>query len=724
MRDWNSGNKKKKTVDWLALDARLDSSMYDTLEDLRNRWSAYSDFLARFHYGGVKRVIAEILSEGVTLCTAGLVLMLCLAMPAFEETNKNWRKPGEYSVTFLDRYGNFIGKKGVLHDDAVPLEEIPKHMIQATLATEDRRFYQHIGVDFLGTFRALIENVRAQDNVQGGSTITQQLAKNLFLSSDRNLTRKIKEAFLALWLEGHFTKDEILKLYLDRAYLGGGNLGVEAASQYYYDKSVRDITLAEAAILAGMYKAPSKYAPHVNLPNARARANEVLSNMVEAGYMTEGQIYGARINPASVVEKPEIYVPHYFLDWAFDETRRIAKNLESKSYVLTVKTTVDTELQKFAQETVTNILDTEGRTVNVRQAALVSMEMDGAVRAIVGGKDYEKSQFNRATSSIRQPGSSFKPYVYLMALQTGRYRPNTYISDSYVSCGGRGIKNYDNGFKGRQPLSFHLKKSRNTVPVKLSFELGRKKLAKFVKVFGLNVVPSCTMALGDTGITPLQHTAGYAAFANGGKIVKPYAILEIRNSQQEVIYDQDKDGIKPRQVFKRRHVADLNKMLGLVVTEGTARRYGGLEFTASAGKTGTTSNYRDGWYVGYTGAFVTGVWYGNDNLAPMNRTGTGGNLPARTWQAYNIRAHADIRPRIPLIPGIPIHPKQQEEMDQYALAQGTVPKAVKLTKKVEILSKSTRRVLTDILKNLEEAKPLDKQAQINTNNEDTRLARK
>lgn len=719
MRDWNSirENKKKKLVDWLALDAYLDSSMYDTLEELRNRWGAYSDFLARFHLGGYKRVLSEILSESFTMVTFGMMVIVAMALPAFEETNKNWRAI-EYSVTFLDRYGNFIGTKGIKHDDAVPFDEIPKHMIQATLATEDRRFYEHFGIDIQGTIRALIQNMKSK-SVQGGSSITQQLAKNLFLTKEQTLLRKINELFLAFWLEGHFSKDEILEMYLERAYLGGGAHGVEAASQYYFGKSVRDISLAEAAILAGMYKAPSQYAPHVNLPLSRARANEVLSNLVEAGYMTEGQVHGARLNPASVVQQPDEYIPHYFLDWAFNETKKLARGKDD--YVLTVRTTVDTELQKFAQKTVREMLEKEGRTVNVRQGALVSMEHDGAVRAIVGGKDYNRSKFNRATQGRRQPGSSFKPYVYLAALQSGRWKPNTIVSDRPISCGGKVFKNYTGRYSGGMRLADALKKSINTVALDLSYKLGRENVVKYVKQFNLTIRKSCSLALGDWSMSPLEHTAGYAAFANGGKVVKPYGVLEIRNSKDEVIYTHEKDGPKPVQVFKKKNIEDLNYMLGLVMTEGTGGR-GRLDFTASAGKTGTTSNYKDGWFIGYTGAYVTGVWYGNDSYLSMNRSGTGGNLPARTWKEYMVKAHESIRPNIPKIPGIPLHETQQEELQQLALLQGSKPKEAKVVKTVEILPKRTRTTLTSIAKLLEGAQPLGKQANNDNKNSEKKAA--
>ena len=314
-------------------------------------WANYNNFFDRFRVTGFRRFATEILSDVLTLGTAGAAVVLMFEFPAIELTkNPNWRTGSEFSVTFLDRYGNEVGKRGIQFSDAVPLEEVPDNLIKATMATEDRRFFEHFGIDIFGTFRALIQNARADQVVQGGSSLTQQLAKNLFLSSERSIQRKIREVYLALWLESHLTKKEILKLYLDRAYLGGGTFGVEAASQFYFGKSVRDINLAEAAVLAGLFKAPTKFAPHSNPAESRARTNQVLSNLVEAGFMTEGQVHSARFNPAKIVDRQEVYVPNYFLDWAFEEVQRLMKG--KGEFVLTARTTVDVPLQKLAEQAI------------------------------------------------------------------------------------------------------------------------------------------------------------------------------------------------------------------------------------------------------------------------------------------------------------------------------------------------------------------------------------
>jgi penicillin-binding protein 1A len=323
----------------LDLDSRIDFGIYQTRTWGRELYERYTVVMDRFHVAGWRRwIFVEPISEGATLGCCGLVLMLALAVPAFRETSdEDWLKKSELAVTFLDRFGNEIGTRGIRHNDSIPLEDFPDHLIKAVLATEDRRFYDHFGIDVPGLFRALLTNARAGGVVQGGSSITQQLAKNLFLSNERTIERKVNEAFLAMWLESRLPKSEILKLYLDRAYLGGGTFGVDAAAQYYFNKSARDVNLAEGAMLAGLFKAPSKFAPHINLPAARARANVVLDNLVDAGIMTEGQVFGARRNPATPVDRRDEHSPNYYLDWAFDEMKKLVdsfpKTMQERVFV-------------------------------------------------------------------------------------------------------------------------------------------------------------------------------------------------------------------------------------------------------------------------------------------------------------------------------------------------------------------------------------------------------
>jgi penicillin-binding protein 1A len=495
--------------------------------------------------------------------------------------------------------------------------------------------------------------------VQGGSSITQQTAKNLFLTNERTLERKIKEAFLALWLEVRLSKNDILKLYLDRAYLGGGTFGVDAAAQFYFNKSAREVNLAEAAMLAGLFKAPSKYAPHINLPAARARANVVLDNLVEAGFMTEGQVFGARRNPASVVDRRDEHAPNYYLDWAFDEMKKLVRELPRSVHerVFVARLAIDVNLQRQAELAVENSLRQHGREYRASQAAAVLMEHDGAVRAMVGGRDYGESQFNRATDALRQPGSSFKPYVYAAALQSGGFRPTSVVVDSPVCIGNWCPRNYSGGYSGAMTLTSALTRSINVIPVKLSIALGngnakagRVKIREIARKAGLRtpLIDTPSMPIGANEVTVLDHTGGYGIFVNGGKSITPHALLEVRTAAGDTVWRFDRDGKKSVQVIRPEVARDMVMMMNQVVEAGTGRR-AMLPGIKVAGKTGTTNAYRDAWFVGYTGNFIAGVWFGNDDYTSTNRL-TGGSLPAATWQQIMLYAHQGIELR-PL-PGI------------------------------------------------------------------------
>ncbi len=458
----------------LGFDSWLNATLYDGGRSLGAAWERYSHAADKLSVRGFPRVALDLTSEAVTLGAAGAVVMLGLAIPAFRETHDDWRRTNEFAVTFLDRYGQEVGRRGIRHDDSLELDQLPDHLIKAALATEDRRFIDHWGNDPIGTARALVNNSSGSGGTQGGSTITQQLAKNLFLSNERSIERKIKEAFLALWLEWHLSKNEILKLYLDRAYMGGGSFGVAAAADFYFGKSAKDLTLAESAMLAGLFKAPTKFAPHVNLPAARARASVVLQNMVEANFLTEGQIQIALRNPATPVDRGRETVPDNYLDWAFDRVKRMAQAGKlGGDRVLIVKTPLDVGIQKRAEAAVESILRQHGKSYNAEQAAMVIMDPDGAVRGIVGGRDYGQSQFNRATDALRQPGSSFKPFVYATALSHLRLRPNSIVRDTPICIGNWCPSNYNRSFSGAMPLTTALAKSINTIPVRMSLEIGR-----------------------------------------------------------------------------------------------------------------------------------------------------------------------------------------------------------------------------------------------------------
>lgn len=628
----------------LATDAWLDTALWRIGDVLGGSWRAYSTFMRRFRARGIYRGLAEVGSEGATYLLVGLVVMLAFAQPAFKATEaSDWKTTADFSVTFLDRYGNEIGKRGILLNDKIPLEELPDHLIKATLATEDRRFFTHFGIDVVGTMRAMAANVKARRVVQGGSSITQQLAKNLFLSNERTLERKIKEAYLALWLEARLSKQEILKLYLDRAYMGAGTFGVAAASEFYFGKDVREINLAEAAVLAGLYKAPSAIAPHKNLPAARARANEVLTNMVEAGFMTEGQVIAARRNPAVAVDRSKEDAPDHYLDWAFQNVQDLAKQFPElgEDRIVTVRTTLDPNLQKQASNSVESILRQYGDRYGVEEAALAAVSTTGAVRAMVGGRDYDSSQFNRAADALRQPGSAFKPFVYMAAFMNG-YSPDSVVPDAPISIGGWSPRNYSRGYSGAVTLKTALTRSINTIPVRLAQNIGRDKIANTAYMMGIQHELKITraMPLGVSEVTVMDMASSYATLATGGLKVQPYAVEEMRNSDGDIIYNHERDAPRPLRVLPFDKVAELNDVLVNVVERGTGRR-ARLEGITAAGKTGTTQAYRDAWFVGYTGNMSTAVWFGNDDFSSTRRM-TGGSLPAMTWGSFMGYAHKDV----------------------------------------------------------------------------------
>ncbi|MBN9671127.1 transglycosylase domain-containing protein [Roseibium aggregatum] len=652
----------------------------------------YDAFLRRFKAKGIWRALTELSSDALTYGLAGFIVVLAFAQPAFEATRySDWKTTDDFAVTFLDRFGNEIGRRGIVLNDSVPLEEIPDSLVKATLATEDRRFFSHFGIDAVGTFRAMVENARAGGVVQGGSSLTQQLAKNLFLSNERSLSRKIKEAYLALWLEANLSKQEILKLYLDRAYMGGGVFGVTAAAEFYFNKNVRELTLAESAMLAGLYKAPTKYAPHINLPAARARANEVLTNMVQAGFLTEGQVIGARRNPALAVDRSQEQLPEYFLDWALDEVKKLARRNPAlaKDRIVTVRTTLDPALQRQADLAVETVLRENGKLRDASEAALVSMIPDGAVVAMVGGRSYGESQFNRAVNALRQPGSSFKPFVYMTAFLNG-YTPESIVPDRPVWIGNWSPKNYSRSYRGPVTLRTALTKSINTIPVRLSLDFGREKIIETAYAMGLTheLENSVSLPIGSSEVSAIDMASSYSVFANGGYKATAYAILEVKNSDGKVLYRREQDEQPPKRVLPEDKVHMINGILVNVVEAGTARR-ARIDGVVAAGKTGTTNAYRDAWFVGYTGNFATAVWFGNDDFSSTRRV-TGGSLPAMTWQLYMDYAHKGIE--LARMPGV-----EAETLPRLAKAVSSKP-AKKLTvfSQPRVLKRRTQDLLTTI----------------------------
>jgi penicillin-binding protein 1A len=458
--------------------------------------------------------------------------------------------------------------------------------------------------------------------------------------------------------------------------------------------------------MAGLFKAPSKFAPHVNLPASRARTNDVLTNLVEAGYMSAGQVQAARLNPAKIIETRPTHSPDWFLDWAFEEAQRLGEG--RGHYVLTARTTVDLGMQQAAQDAMINTLRHTGSSrKRGYTGALVSMEPDGAFRAMVGGLDYEENQFNRAAHARRQPGSSFKLYVYATAFENG-FNPRSMVRDYGGNCGNWSPRNYSGGSSGRSLAAIDaFRMSLNVPAVEVSLRVGREKVVEMTQRLGVvGVKKTCSMALGDTGITPLQHTSAYAHFANGGKTARPYAILEMYSSKGELIYSRERDEPPPVQVVSRKVAEDMNQMMLAVVTNGTAQK-AALDFATVVGKTGTSSSYRDAWFVGFTGALVTGVWVGYDDFRPMNNI-TGGSLPAQAWHAYMSVAHRNYR-SIPQIVGIAPHPNQLADQQRLAELRRTDPglahaQVVQSTQKAtSIMPDQTRAALKKVADSMRQA---------------------
>jgi penicillin-binding protein 1A len=652
----------------LALDAFIDSTMFAAGQRTLRILQAIDDASDRMHLSGVARAAVEVACEALTLGLAGLLVALALALPAFRETADDDRLArSDLAVTFQDRYGVEVGKRGVNRDEAVRFEELPDYFIKAVIATEDRRFFSHFGIDVIGTFRALTVDARAAGVVQGGSSITQQLAKNIFLSNERSIERKIKEAYLALWLEFHLTKKEILKLYLDRAYMGAGAFGVEAAAQTYFGKSARDIDLAEAAMLAGLFKAPTKFSPLVNLAAARARANDVLDNLVDAGFMTEGQVYAARRNPATPVDRPPHDSPDWYLDFAYSEVKALAEAGKLGSdRTLTVRTGLDSALQTKAESAIETMLRDKAPAYRAHQAAAVIATTDGLVRAMVGGRDYGASQFNRATDAARQPGSSFKIFVYMTALLTGKYHGDTPIDASSICIGDYCVHNYHGESAGILPLYRALAESLNTAAIRMSVKigeaywppkqsyhlakiaaLGRSKIVETARLMGLTtpLVDTVSLPVGADEVKMIDMLAANATLASGGIRVTPYAALEARNASGKLIYSRAADGGPQIRVLPADKVAEMNEIMTHVVTEGTGRA-AQIPGLVISGKTGTTNNSTNAWFNAFTGNLVGSVWFGNDDNAPMENL-TGGILPAMTWREIMVFAHQGLEPRPP-----------------------------------------------------------------------------
>ena len=552
------------------------------------------------------------------------------------------------TITLLATDGSKIATHGQLYGRLVPLAALPERLIQAVLATEDRRFYGHFGVDPRGLARALVANLRAGRIVQGGSTITQQLAKNLFLTPRRTLGRKIQEALLALWLEIAFTKDQILTLYLHRVYLGAGTYGVAAAARKYFGVGPGDLTLPQAAMIAGLLKAPSRYAPTANLEGARGRARQVIANMVDAGYLEAAAAEHARAAPASLGPRLASENIRYFTDWVLE---RLPDYVGYSDRDLVVRTTLDRTAQKAAESALAAAFEREGEAANADQAALLALAYDGAVRAMIGGRSYAKSQYNRAVRARRQPGSAFKLFVYLTALERGM-TPDTEMRDSPVVFGDWQPRNASGRYYGTVTLRQAFARSINTVAVKVSERAGRQRVRETARRLGLTstLPPHPSLALGTADVGLMEMTAAYATTANGGEGIWSYGITEVLDQDGTVIFRRAGGG--PGPVLAPATVDQMNSMLQTVVESGTGRN-ARLDRPV-AGKSGTSQDYRDAWFIAFTADLVAGVWVGNDDGSPMNNV-TGGGMSARIWRDFMTAALAGTEPR-----PIPTYEKKQE----------------------------------------------------------------
>jgi len=541
------------------------------------------------------------------------------------------------NVTVLAADGTVLAERG-LRRGHVRLDSLPPYLVQAVLATEDRRFYRHFGIDPLGLVRASFRNATAGTVVEGGSTITQQLAKNLFLSPKRTMARKLEEVIYAIWLEQRFTKDEILELYINRVYFGGGTYGVEAASQHYFGKPARDVTLPQAALLAGLLKAPSKYTPTRSVKLAASRVDEVLDNMVEAGFLFADAARSANEQPLNLSAKGDETGYPYAVDWVAE---LLPEYVDEKNSDLIVETTIDAGLQRVSQQALRQMLDEEGPARHASEGAVVVLDPSGGVKSLVGGRSYSTSPFDRAVKALRQPGSAFKPFVYLTALESG-YTPDSLAYDGPTNIAGWSPKNYSGSYQGEVSLRDSLAHSINTVAVRLATEVGPSAVVRTAQRLGIHskLQDNPSIALGTSEVTLLELTSAYAPFANGGQGVLPHVITRVKNGDGKVLYQRQHSTFG--QVVSAADVGAMNDMLTATITSGTGKQ-AAIEGHMAAGKTGTTQSFRDAWFIGYTGHYVGGVWIGNDDGTRMKKV-TGGTLPAKLWHEIMLYAHTDKTP--------------------------------------------------------------------------------
>ncbi len=569
------------------------------------------------------------------LGVSGLVLYYGARMPNADTWALPDRPP---NIKIVDMNGSILANRGSTGGEALALDAMSPYIPQAVIAIEDRRYYSHFGVDPVGLARAMTRNVMAGRMVQGGSTISQQLAKNMFLSPDRTLERKVQEVLLAIWLEHKYSKDEILAMYLNRVFFGSNSYGVEAASRRYFNKSARDVNLGEAAILAGLLKAPSTLSPARNPKGANARAQLVLEAMRQEGFVTDEDVLSAMSQTPAKAKRFWSGAEHYAADMVMAQLPDLIGEVKED---LVVGTTIDKALEKSADKAISATLDKEGVRLGVTQAALVSIDGTGAIRALVGGRDYATSQFDRASKAKRQPGSAFKPFVYASALEMG-LTAQSVRNDAPVRIGNWTPENYDNKYRGPVTLAQALADSLNTIAAQLAMEVGPQTVAEMARRLGIQseLQANASIALGTSEVSLVELTAAYAPFMNGGYSASPHIITRITTASGKVLYENTKS-TQPK-VLSEGVVANMNAMLMGVINRGTGK-IARLPGWQAAGKTGTTQSFRDALFVGYTSRLTTGVWFGNDDGSSMKKV-TGGGLPSKAWNLFMIAAHDGVPP--------------------------------------------------------------------------------
>lgn len=589
-----------------------------------------------FISAGLGRLVywGAVLSLWGVIAVVGVVIWVGAHLPPIQSLEIPKRPP---TIQIVGMDGSLLAQRGEMAGANVSLKDLPPYLPKAFIAIEDRRFYSHFGIDPVGVLRALVTNVLHRGVSQGGSTLTQQLAKNLFLTQERTMARKLQEAELAIWLERKHSKNEILELYLNRVYFGSGAYGVEAAAQKYFGKPARSVTIAEAAMLAGLVKSPSRLAPNRNPEGAEARAQIVLAAMADAKFITEAQAQASIGHPSYNVKPVGAGTVNYVADWIGEVLDDLVGQIDDS---IKVETTIDPKLQAVAETAVIDELAAKSVKFNVSQGALVAMTPDGAVRAMVGGRNYSDSQYNRAVTAKRQPGSSFKPFVYLTAMEQG-LTPDTVRQDAPIEVKGWKPENYTHEYFGAVTLTQALAMSLNTVAIRLGLEVGPKNVVRTAHRLGISskLEPNASIALGTSEVSVVEMVGAYAPFANGGFAAVPHVVTRIRTLEGKLLYMRQAD--EHNQVIEPRYVGMMNTMMRETLISGTAKK-AEIPGWQAAGKTGTSQDYRDAWFIGYTANLVTGVWLGNDDNSPTKKA-TGGGLPVEVWTRFMRAAHEGVQ---------------------------------------------------------------------------------